>query len=851
MKSLFIPLVCYAVSASALNPQEALDFLYSTMSLPDKTDYSKDFYLENINASLKAREELPWGKSVPQREFMHFVLPVRVNNENLDNARMVFYDELKDRVKGLSMKDAILEVNHWCHEKVTYKPSDARTSSPLSAVSQAIGRCGEESTFTVAALRAVGIPARQIYTPRWAHTDDNHAWVEAWADGKWYFLGACEPEPILNLAWFNAPASRGMLMNTNVAGDYNGPEEVLLKQPLTTRINTTSNYAPVATLPVEVVNVDGTPAKGAKVNFCIYNYAEYYPAVTKTADNDGKASLTAGLGDLIVWATDGESFGYAKGSPRDYAAGNTPALKVVLDKKQSDSVTEEFNITPPPSGAKLPTVTPQQRAENDRRMHLEDSIRNAYVATFATPQQAAEIARSLNVDKEALVKILTEARGNHRNITNMLTGLPKKDRQRAIDLLLNVSEKDRRDIPMDVVKDHLSHCVKNGKGMPVEFFNKYVLNPRVENEFLTCWRSQLTEALSKIPSKDFAANPERLVEWVALNISPDDKENPQKLLRMSPGGVWRTRQADPLSRNIFFVAMARTAGIPARIDPVTGATQYADNSQNWINADFAKYNDPGSDKNDLSTPKGTLSLTFSPDGYIVDPKYYSQFSISRIENGVPRQLEFPEDATWAQTFSAPVELEAGQYILTSGQRLADGGVLALSRIFTIAPDENVSLPLEIRQDNSAISVIGSLNAENIYHDLATDTDKSILSTTGRGYYVVGLISPNHEPSAHALNDISAVSDKLEGSGVKIMLLFEDAGKASRFDKGMFPNMPDNVVYGIDNNGVSRNELIESLHLSDVTDPIFVIADTFNRVVWVSTGYTIGTGEKILSILSRL
>lgn len=84
------------------------------------------------------------------------------------------------------------------------------------------------------------------------------------------------------------------------------------------------------------------------MNFCIYNYAEYYPAVTKTADNDGKASLTAGLGDLIVWATGGESFGYAKGSPRDYAAGNTPALKVVLDKKQSDSVTEEFNITPHP-----------------------------------------------------------------------------------------------------------------------------------------------------------------------------------------------------------------------------------------------------------------------------------------------------------------------------------------------------------------------------------------------------------------------------------------------------------------------------------------------------------------------
>ena len=124
---------------------------------------------------------MPWGDKVPDREWKHFVLPPRINNEALDSSRVVFYEELKDRVKGMSMEEAILEVNHWCHEKVSYRASDGRTSNPLSAVSQAIGRCGEESTFTVAALRSVGIPARQVYTPRWAHTDDNHAWVEAWA----------------------------------------------------------------------------------------------------------------------------------------------------------------------------------------------------------------------------------------------------------------------------------------------------------------------------------------------------------------------------------------------------------------------------------------------------------------------------------------------------------------------------------------------------------------------------------------------------------------------------------------------------------------------------------------------
>ncbi|MBQ8441931.1 MAG: transglutaminase domain-containing protein, partial [Bacteroides sp.] len=114
--------------------REALTFLYAYMPLGDITDYSGEFFLENIDYSLKAKEEMPWGKLIPEREFRHFVLPIRVNNENLDNSRKVFYEELKDRVKNLSLHDAILEVNHWCHEKVVYTPSDARTSSPLASV---------------------------------------------------------------------------------------------------------------------------------------------------------------------------------------------------------------------------------------------------------------------------------------------------------------------------------------------------------------------------------------------------------------------------------------------------------------------------------------------------------------------------------------------------------------------------------------------------------------------------------------------------------------------------------------------------------------------------------------------
>ena len=75
---------------------EALKFLYAYLSTPDLLDYSPEFYLENIRVALKAAEEMPWGESVPDREWRHFVLPPRVNNEDMDHSRGIFYEELKN-----------------------------------------------------------------------------------------------------------------------------------------------------------------------------------------------------------------------------------------------------------------------------------------------------------------------------------------------------------------------------------------------------------------------------------------------------------------------------------------------------------------------------------------------------------------------------------------------------------------------------------------------------------------------------------------------------------------------------------------------------------------------------------
>ena len=824
--------------------REALTFLYAYMPLGDITDYSGEFFLENIDYTFKAKEEMPWGKLIPEREFRHFVLPIRVNNENLDNSRKVFYEELKDRVKNLSLHDAVLEVNHWCHEKVVYTPSDARTSSPLASVKTAYGRCGEESTFTVAALRSVGIPARQVYTPRWAHTDDNHAWVEAWVDGKWYFLGACEPEPVLNLGWFNAPASRGMLMHTKVFGRYNGPEEVMHQNPNHTEINIIGNYAPCASATIKVVDAEGNPVEAAKVEFKVYNYAEFYTVARKQTDAEGKTFLTAGKGDMLVWASKDGLFGYSKVS-----FGKDAELVVKLDKKAGDAYSVELDIVPPAEGANMPEVTPEQRAENNRRMAVEDSIRNAYVATFMTDDSAREFAKKYQLDEDAVAKILVKSRGNHDVICNFLARL-RSDKSKAggIDMLQRISSKDLRDVSLDVLIDHMqSHVYKEN----MDYFRRFIRNPRVANEMLTPYKSFFEKAIPEADKAAFKADWMKLAAWVSENIQVDATCNLGGA-PISPAGVWKARVADAHSRNIFFVSMARSLGIPSRIDDVTGKVQLI-NMDGVTDVDFEA-------TAPVETKTGKLKAAYKPIKSLSDPKYYSHFSISKLtEEGSLKLLNYDEGdvdmgegATWSNLLKNGTALDEGDYMMVTGTRLANGGVLAELEFFPIREGKTTNIDLVMRENADEVQVIGNFNSESLYKPLDSEEMKSILNTTGRGYYVVAVLGVNQEPTNHALRDIAARAKEFEEWGRQMVLLFPSEEDYAKFRPQDFPGMPNNITYGIDKNGAIQNQIAKNMKLANTTNlPMFIIGDTFNRVVFVSQGYTIGLGEQMMKVIHKL
>lgn len=820
--------------------REALEFLYAYMPLTDITDYPGEFHLMNIRASQQAAEEMPWGDKIPEEVFRHFVLPERVNNEQLDSARVVFYEELKDRVKSLPLYDAILEVNHWCHEKAVYMPSDSRTSSPMATVRTAYGRCGEESTLLVAALRSVGIPARQVYTPRWAHTDDNHAWVEAWADGKWYFLGACEPEPVLNLGWFNAPASRGMLMHTKVFGRYEGAEEVMSVTPNYTEINVIENYAPTAQASVTVKDEQGNPVADALVEFKLYNYAEFYTVAKKQTDASGICSLTAGKGDMLVWASKDGKFGFAK-----LSFGKDNELTVKLDKKAGENYSVDFDMVPPVESANIPGVTPEQRTRNDQRLAQEDSIRNAYISTFMSEETARNFARDYKLNEDAVAKILVASRGNHGVISNFMARLrSEKSKKGGIDLLQQISAKDLRDVSLNVLIDHMLSRLNTN----AEYFRKYVRNPRISNEMLTPYKSFFGKVIPKKEAEAYVADPMKLVAWVKENIQLD-KDCNLGGAPISPEGVWKARRADAHSRDIFFVAMARSLGIPARIDEVTGKVQLI-GDEKLIDVNFEEIAQ-------TAVSKGKLIAKYAPTKTLDDPKYYSHFTISQITpQGNLHLLAYDEEGTtWSNLLKNGTMLYAGDYMLVTGTRMASGAVLSKTTSFSIVPGQTTNIDLVMRESKDEVQVIGNFNSESLFTPLlengTTSAEQSLLQACGRGYFVVGILGVNQEPTNHALRDIAAFKADLEKWGRKMVLLFPDEVQAGKFVNTAFPDLPSTIIYGVDTDNIS-GQIAESMKLKNKDSlPIFIIADTFNRVVFVSQGYTIGLGEQLMKTVKGL
>ncbi|MDR3233349.1 MAG: transglutaminase-like domain-containing protein [Planctomycetaceae bacterium] len=824
----------------SLEQREALEFLYAFMPLCDLADYSGEFFLKQVDAAFKARDYFSWGKKIPDEIFRHFVLVYRVNNENLDTARSVFFEELKDRVKNLSMYEAALEVNLWCSEKVSYRGTDARTSAPLALVRTSWGRCGEESTFTTTALRAVGIPARQCYTPRWAHTNDNHAWVEVWIDGKWHFLGACEPDTGLDRGWFAGPAKRAMMVHTAVFGRYNGPEAKNRETPWYSIINVLNHYAPVRTVNVQVTDGNNRPVEGATVQFKVYNYAELYPVVSNTTDKDGKTSIVSGEGDLMIWASKGDYYGYKKSEPES-------GLTVVRLDQTPGRTYEEHFVMHAPSGkpaaaaAKQPAgkaVTTENKAVTAQRIAGAGSFRKVYQETFISEHDARQLALQNQLNPDEVWKTLNRSQGNWQEIRDFI--IREKDNPRLFPFIAALRDKELRDTPADFLSGHLQSrknpAVKSGT--PEELIVPYVLSPHIALELIQPWRSYLQEQWSG--GRDVI----KIIDDIKKTIEIRDGENYCRC-PITPRGVAELKIADRPSRNIFFVAVCRSFGIPARIDTASAKPQYFENGQ-WKNAVFE---DAVFGKTTEKSGKAVQLTLQNASDNLTKPGYCTHYTLQHYQDGDFQTLDY-EDNPLVSEFPYQLKLDEGYYRLMAGSRAGDGSVTVSSEYFELKADKPLTLTVRLPKIEEKLQVLGNVDM-NTAVSLNGNTHLTLKELSHEKGLMLCFLDAGKEPSRHILQDIPAVKQSLDKWGGGVLFMNPDAKSGAGFDASVFKGLPEKTVWGTDNGSKVLQSVTGALKMElGGNFPLTVYLSRNGEILYSSSGYKIGVGEEVLKTIKK-
>lgn len=805
-----------------------MKYLYAFMSDEDLASYDETLFIKFVRQALKVREIAPWGSKIDGAMFLNYVLQHRINNENIEFYREDFFNEIFSRIKDLDLYEAAIEVNYWCFEKATYQSTDIRTASPLTVLKNAYGRCGEESTLGVAALRSVGIPARQVYAPRWAHCDDNHAWVEVWTGSEWHFLGACEPEPILDTGWFILPASKGMLVHSQAFSTFTTDEEVVFKTARHTEVNCSKHYAKTQEVTVQIKDVKGEVVEGANVRFEIINYSELFPITELITDANGEVKFLTGFGDIIIYV---HKEGITNWKQLDVRLQDR--LEITLPDAPVKEVDTQYLTLVPAEGymEEGHQLTDEQKESHETRNTKALAGREAFKATFYVGEKAKALAAAYAPFEAEVQECLEKSLGNYSEIINFFQDEETKDYlEYKVKLLSTLSKKDHTDITCELLKSHLVEAMKWQGDYSDEIFVPYVLSPRVAFEMIVPYRQAICEKLGQTLCESFKADPNKVYEYIQNEIEKSPETN-YSIIYSSVIGMLDLKRGNAISREVLFVAICRALGVPARLNQQDHSLSYYQEGT-WLEA--------GS-QNGASTRTGTLVLT--KESTDLDFDYMRTYTIGKLENGVYTTLEL-EGIAW-EGESISYQVRPGHYRVITSNRQADGTILARFYYMDVV-------------DGGVSKLVIGLTMESQDGANLTVTDREVTSLANECCMLSSLLEDKHnmiayldvaaEPTEHLLNEIIESQEKFNNLKPNIIFILdkpEDMQNAT-LQKALNAVPHIQVYYGFDKEELE--EVYQGFQIPDRKLPLAYVMNDPMIASYAWAGYNVGIGEMLLKYL---
>lgn len=201
-----------ALTSIPKDQQKGMAFLVENMPDSDLLNLKASFLLANHDLAYKAKQQVPWGKDIPDELFFNNVLPYANLDEKRDPWRKEFFDRCMPMIKDCKTPtEATQKLNSELFKtlKLRYAPQRrAPNLSPAESIAQGNASCTGLSIVLSDACRSVCIPTRIVGTPNWYDKRGNHTWLEI-HDAGWHFTGACEADPNgLDRGWFVGDAAK-------------------------------------------------------------------------------------------------------------------------------------------------------------------------------------------------------------------------------------------------------------------------------------------------------------------------------------------------------------------------------------------------------------------------------------------------------------------------------------------------------------------------------------------------------------------------------------------------------------------------------------------------------------------
>ncbi|MDY3766436.1 MAG: transglutaminase-like domain-containing protein [Lachnospiraceae bacterium] len=783
----------------------ALKYLYGHMPLSDVGNYDcevmKDFAIHGV----RLWKNPLFREEIPEDIFLNYVLYHRVHSESIEPCRSFFYEKLEKRIRGLDMREAALEANYWCAEEATYKSTDGRTLSAMGVYRNVFGRCGEESVFTVNVMRSIGIPARQVYVPWWSHCDDNHAWVEIWCAGAWHFLGACEPEPILDKGWFNDAASRAMIVHSRWFDTISAHEDIVGKVGMVTLGNQINRYAFSKRVKVTVQDQEKRALAGAEVHFQVLNYAGLCDVAVVETDREGVAWLQTGYGDLWI-----EVYKDGKFAETLLPLKET-SCTLILGMEHELEKWDDFDMTAPvdaPMNKQQPT--PDQKAEAAIR----------YQTTVEKRSRKCEALRFEEIEQ------FEKKHQQYRRLTEAF--------------LASLSEKDLRDGNCAVLEEHYQDALcyldaywkedmRSRDYEREELFVNYIMNPRIHNEMLKTWRKAIRAQFSEIQVAEFREDPRKIWAYIEETI----KENPEKehrVLVTTPAACLKLGVGSRMSRKTLFVAVARTFGIPARLNPMDCAMEY------WKEGAFVAV-EPEKEKT------SSIRVLAADDSVVWN--YEQNWSIAKEGEQGYQTLDLSGEKVARE--GCVISVEPGRYRLITANRLPNGNVFAKRYLFDVTQGEEKQVTLHLRD-----AELGDMmeNIKILPFNLKDEEGRAVeaAALTEGEKKILFWLEEAKEPTEHILNELferRTEFKKYEGSLI-FVLRNQKVHKNATIARSI-ETFPRAAVY-YDDFMENVSTLGRRMYVDPEKLPLIVVTCGSLNGVYATSGYNVGTADLLLRIL---